>query len=211
MRTCPSCKKAAPDEAGFCPACSAQFPVAKPRSGMSPKTAAILVVAICIPLLVICLGIISAIAIPNFVDSTQRARQKRAIADIRTMGTALLDYETDMGSPPQPGGGEGWVEVPVDRVEIDLCPTYLKSIPLKDPWGNPYLYGYNAEEKSFYVLSLGKNGSREIEALPEQIRTTTCYESDILWLYSEFVQYPEGNQRSCGRDMATYGASDDGE
>lgn len=210
MRTCPSCQKKAPDEAGFCPNCGAQYPVGTTKGGMSAKTAAILVVAICIPLLVLCLGIVSAIAVPNLLDATNRARQKRAVGELRSLATAIQAFETDKASPPIPMTSEegAWVEVPISEVEGALAPDYIQVVPTTDPWGKPYLYGFytGPEGSSFYLLSLGRDGARDLNAIPDVARPTSCYESDILWAGSEFMQYPDGKQRVCGESAAADGS-----
>jgi len=205
MRTCPSCKKLAPDEAGFCPGCGTQYPIVRAKGGMSGKAAVILVVAICIPLLIMCLGIISAIAIPNLLEAIERSRQKRAVGEVRTLATAIEAYETDRDTPPilLSGGGGPWEEVDASQLQSALAPEYLKSVPVNDPWGRPYLYGFNIEEKSFYLLCLGRNGAREIDPLSWETRKTHCYESDILFAQEDFVQMPEGRQRVCGEEVAS--------
>ena len=45
------------------------------------------------------IGIIAAIAIPNLLNAINRGRQKRSMADIRTIGTAVEAYAVD-NSPP---------------------------------------------------------------------------------------------------------------
>jgi competence protein ComGC len=40
-------------------------------------------------------GILAAIAIPNLLTAMQRAKQKRTMADIRSLGTALESYASD--------------------------------------------------------------------------------------------------------------------
>ena len=42
------------------------------------------------------IGIIAAIAIPNLLNAINRGRQKRSMADLRTVGTAIEAYAVDM-------------------------------------------------------------------------------------------------------------------
>ncbi len=46
------------------------------------------------------IGIIAAIAIPNLLNAINRGRQKRTMADIRTIGTACEAYAVDNSSYP---------------------------------------------------------------------------------------------------------------
>jgi len=203
MRTCLSCKKLAPDEAGFCPGCGTQFPIVQAKKGVSGKVVALIAVIVLVPILVACTGIIAAIAIPNFLGATERARQKRALGEMRSLSGAIQVYENDKGMPPLPltGGSGGWEEVPVSQIETNLTPDYIQTLPAADPWGKPYLYGFSPEEKRYYLLSTGRAGQREVDGFPDASRVTHCYESDILLVDGDFLQYPEGKQSVCGEEV----------
>ncbi|HEX6202187.1 MAG TPA: prepilin-type N-terminal cleavage/methylation domain-containing protein, partial [Thermoanaerobaculia bacterium] len=41
------------------------------------------------------IGIIAALLIPNFLESLQKAKQKRTMADARNAGTAMMAWLTD--------------------------------------------------------------------------------------------------------------------
>ena len=43
-------------------------------------------------------GIIAAILIPNLIDALQKAKQKRTVADMRTVGSAWFSWYTDQVS-----------------------------------------------------------------------------------------------------------------
>ena len=53
------------------------------------------------------IGIIAAIAIPNLLNAINRGRQKRTMADIRTIGTAIEAYAVDHASYPTVSCGVG--------------------------------------------------------------------------------------------------------
>ncbi len=67
------------------------------------------------------IGIIAAIAIPNLLNAINRGRQKRSMADIRTIGTATEAYAVDMAFYPTFNAGSG--------AEID---AYLPWLPRAD-------------------------------------------------------------------------------
>src|SRR6187200_3441063 len=46
------------------------------------------------------IGIIVAIAIPNLLNAIQRAKQKRTMADMRSIGTAAESYSIDYNAYP---------------------------------------------------------------------------------------------------------------
>ena len=51
------------------------------------------------------IGIIAAIAVPNLLTAIQRSKQKRSMADMRAIGTALGSYQTDYDKYPTAAGG----------------------------------------------------------------------------------------------------------
>ena len=50
------------------------------------------------------IGILAAIAIPNFMQAQMRARVSRALADERSVATATMMYYTDTGDFPMING-----------------------------------------------------------------------------------------------------------
>ena len=72
-------------------------------------------------IVVVIMGVLAALAIPNYARVRERASIARAIGDIRALGMDLTDYQMDHGS----------------------FPSSLASIGragLLDPWGQPYHY-----------------------------------------------------------------------
>lgn len=74
------------------------------------------------------IGILAAIAVPNFMNARIRAVVTRSMADIRSLATAIAMYRTDRGIPPfYP---PGWPET--TRVADELVASYNLS-PLTSP------------------------------------------------------------------------------
>src|SRR5258708_35542202 len=83
------------------------------------------------------IGILAAIAIPNLLTAMQRAKQKRTMADIRSIATAWEARATDMNkynaagaSYPAIGG------VSRDDPNSYLSPTHNKPVPKTDGWNH---------------------------------------------------------------------------
>ena len=74
------------------------------------------------------IGIIAAIAIPNLLNAINRGRQKRSMADVRTIGTAVEAYAVDMAFYPTYGPGP----VANSTWQGFLEPTYVKTVPRED-------------------------------------------------------------------------------
>ena len=149
------------------------------------------------------IGILAAIAIPNLLTAMQRSKQKRTMADIRTIATAWEARATDVNKYSAAGASQfTWPTSAVDGPSLDgmLSPTYIKSLPQKDGWSNNYDFYTefamgNTQPANVYVIhSPGKNGS--FEAVPSAATggATTNFNSDIIYSNGSFVQYPEGIQ-----------------
>lgn len=68
------------------------------------------------------IGILAAIAVPNFLNAQVRAHLARAQADIKNLETALNAYRVDNNNFPICHTGSSWVD-----------PHYLRFIPLTTP------------------------------------------------------------------------------
>ena len=146
------------------------------------------------------IGILAAIAIPNLLTAMQRSKQKRTMADIRSIATAWEARATDTNrynaaglSYPALGTGVTW-----DNLNSYLCPTYIKQFPKNDGWGNPLQFGVSISwggptaAQTYSIGSYGKDGSAE--STPRG-GPTTNYDCDIIYSNGAFIQYAEGVQQ----------------
>ena len=86
------------------------------------------------------IGILAAIAIPNLLTAMQRSKQKRTMADIRTIATAWEARATDVNRYNAAGFSVPGTQVTADQLTTYLTPTYVKNLPAKDGWGTPYAF-----------------------------------------------------------------------
>ena len=135
------------------------------------------------------IGIIAAIAIPNLLNAINRGRQKRSMADIRTIGTAVEAYAVDMAFYPT------FTEGPIitgATITGNLEPTYVKTIPREDGWRTPF---YAESESRFYTLASAARDKVLSGALSSYTQAITSdMDCDIAYSNGSFVQYPEGVQ-----------------
>ena len=147
------------------------------------------------------IGILAAIAIPNLLTAMQRSKQKRTMADIRTAATAWEARATDTNAYNVPsitvGGVTIATEVTSANLKYALVPTYIKTIPDKDGWGNPMKFyadaawSGTAPANNYLIWSLAKDNKADASV---KMGGTTSFNSDILFSNGAFVQYPEGIQ-----------------
>lgn len=95
------------------------------------------------------IGIIAAIAIPNLLDAIERSRQKRSIADLKSLAGAIQTFSTDYGGYPNDGhngaidvaAGGGLAAVWNDAAGSPVfVPDYIQALPVGDGWKTPYQY-----------------------------------------------------------------------
>jgi len=151
------------------------------------------------------IGIIAALLIPNFLESLQKAKQKRTMADARNVGTAMTAWLTDESGAAAAGfslgsyGGSGWATSQTDVAGI-LEPRYVQKLPATDGWKNPFVYGLNTDSPSalnvMIVGSGGRDGSAtDIASLQASEGTydPLSFDNDIIWADGTFIYWPERN------------------
>jgi general secretion pathway protein G len=167
------------------------------------------------------IGIIAAIAIPNLLDAIERARQKRTVGDIRNLAGAVQTYGVDNGG--YPFAADGPATSAIISNATDFTPTYIQAIPAADGWSQAYHYlsGTASVSRNVYPNKVGVNfaiydlgsdgqpggGTSGVAAngvtpdasvpLSGASPTTQCYQADICWVDSSFVQVPDGKQKKC--------------
>jgi general secretion pathway protein G len=134
-------------------------------------------------------GMVAAAAIPNLLNVIDRGKQKRTMADIRSIGTVMESYAIDNNSYP---ATEGWQ--PVSALKDQVQPVYIRQLPLVDGWENSILVLSDGE--NYTIVSQGKDGALdgdwagEIDAGP-----TTAFNHDIVFQDGQFRKWPEGTQQ----------------
>ncbi|MDX1340856.1 MAG: type II secretion system major pseudopilin GspG [Reinekea sp.] len=118
------------------------------------------------------LGIIMGLVVPNVIGRGDEARVTAAETDIQTIGQALEMYRLHNSHYPSTDQGlEALVSKPGGSPEPkNWRGPYLPKTP-KDPWGNPY--GYINDGGSPEVISYGADNSEGGEGLNQDISTAT--------------------------------------
>jgi type II secretion system protein G len=149
------------------------------------------------------IGILAAIAIPNLLTAMQRSKQKRSMADMRSVATAWEARATDVNKY----NAAGALTIPTSEVTSAqlsgaLSPTYIKTVPGKDGWGENFrfradqAFSATTNAQTYMIWSSGKpQGTTSFESAPNG-GATTRFDCDILFSNGSFVQYPEGVQQN---------------
>lgn len=104
------------------------------------------------------IGILAALVVPNVLDRADDARQTAAEADVNNLMQALKLYRLDnQRYPTNEQGLQSLRKKPsVGPAPINWRP-YLDLIP-SDPWGRAYLYSNPGVHSDIDVFSLGADG-----------------------------------------------------
>ena len=106
------------------------------------------------------IGIIAGMVVPNLMGSQDTAREQKAVIDIGTIESALTMYRSQNYDYPTT---EQSLEALVTETDIEPLPRrfqeggYLQRLP-KDPWGNDYQLLNPGENGTFDVFSMGPDG-----------------------------------------------------
>ncbi|MEQ8206227.1 MAG: type II secretion system major pseudopilin GspG [Woeseia sp.] len=112
-----------------------------------------------IMVVVIILGILTAIVAPNVIGRVGDAQIAAAKQDLRGIENALKFYRLDNFSYPSTEQGlDALVTRPNDpNVKNWKAGGYLERLP-RDPWGNPYQYLSPGNNGEFDIYTLGRDG-----------------------------------------------------
>jgi len=145
------------------------------------------------------IGILAAIAIPNLLTAMQRSKQKRTMADMRTIATAWEARATDVNRYNAAGLTFPTGNASIDDLTTYLAPTYVKTFPRKDGWGTNWGFGVDQPwgdtskpAQVYAIISYGKDAATQ--STPNG-GATTNFDCDIIYSNGTFLQYPEGVQQ----------------
>lgn len=109
---------------------------------------------------IVILGILAALVVPNLMGNKERADQQKAVSDIVALENALDMYKLDNHRYPTTEQG---LEALVTKPEISPVPAnyrqggYIKRLPA-DPWGNDYMLLSPGDHGALDLFSAGPDG-----------------------------------------------------
>lgn len=96
------------------------------------------------------IALIAAIAVINIISTIEKGRQKRTMADMRTIAINLETYNIDLSMYPSNG-------LTMAQLRNALEPFSARTLPETDGWGNDFQY--STDGRSSYTLeSYGRDG-----------------------------------------------------
>ena len=143
------------------------------------------------------IAILAAIAVPNLLTAINRAKQKRTMADMRSISSAWEARATDLARYNAAGVAGISTVITIDDVAAMIAPTYIKEVPRYDGWSRQFncyidrpLSGPAAN--GYAIISGGRDGSVSTTVYLGPFASFDC---DIIFSNGAFLAYPEGVQQ----------------
>jgi general secretion pathway protein G len=131
-------------------------------------------------------GIIAAIAIPNFIMTRERANTRKTISDMRAIMQAVETYRLDNSNYPEASTIEQLNDV------LQEEPRYISSPITTDAWGHPLIFE-RQPDGGYCILSTGSDGRRDAFAPYTDLPAETSWRgADIVMMNGEIVSCPAG-------------------
>lgn len=113
-----------------------------------------------IMIVVVIIGLLAAVIVPQLLGQVDEARVTKARQDIQSIETALTMYRLDNSKYPSTDQGlRALIQQPTDPSIRHWRPGGYVRKASKDPWGNEYQYVYPGTHGGEYDLySLGADG-----------------------------------------------------
>jgi len=114
---------------------------------------------------IVILGILASMVVPNLLGSQEKANVQKAVSDINALETSLTMYKMDNYNFPSTEQG---LEALTKQTDIEPLPRrfqedgYIKRLP-QDPWGNDYQLLNPGEHGKYDVFSMGPDGEAGTE------------------------------------------------
>jgi Type II secretion system (T2SS), protein G len=102
------------------------------------------------------------------------------MADARSLMTAVEAYAIDNNRYPAAAS--------VEELRKFIEPMYIKTAPMNDKWGTPFLYRVSADGKSYTVASAGSDRTFDESAWPEKATYSTTSREDLVYQHGEVAR-----------------------
>ena len=156
------------------------------RLGSNSKVVVVVVTAAA--LVFVAMAGILVIAVPDLLNAMQRSRQKRTVADIQAIASAVEAYAVDRHHYPPPRS-----------LKESLVPAYIAMLPSNDVWANPIRYQcWNSSGSGpcneYAIGSGGRDGAFRRDDLKTYTgaEASSNFNDDIVLRNGRFTRYPTG-------------------
>ena len=148
-------------------------------------------------------GLIFAILLPYYLDSLERAKQRKTMANINSIGRSMMSWLTDQAGAAAAGAGTGADELEIEDfesitkedLEAIMVPVYMATVPRNDGWGSAFDYYLKVIEfndsNTIAIRSPGGDGVFSGTTYTMSPFVSTDYNQDIVWADGIFFRWPQ--------------------
>lgn len=122
-------------------------------------------------IVVVILGILAAIVVPNVIGKDDKARVQTTKVNLRAIATAIEEFKGDQRRYPTTDEGLDALVHKPSNARTWPEGGYLKESAQKDPWDTPYQYVRPGSGRPYDLYSLGADGAEGGEN----------YDADIIY------------------------------
>ena len=126
-------------------------------------------------IVIIILGLLASLVVPNLIGQSERAKEKLACIQMKSLKNALDSFKVQEGTYPTTQEG---LEALIKNPNPQKYKSYpkggflgSKKLP-KDPWGNNYIY--INQNGNIDIISLGADGKEGGSGENKDIRLSEC-------------------------------------
>jgi hypothetical protein len=137
--------------------------------------------------------------------AADRRAQRRTVADMRNVGTAMFSWLTDQVGAAAAGQPQTTTPKVVDLgayppitqrdLAAVLVPQYIQAIPEKDGWGHPYQFfldtAHPLAKQVMGIRSAGRDGTFSAARYVTGSFDPASFDEDIVWTDGFFVRWPQ--------------------
>lgn len=151
--------------------------------------------------------LVASIMIPKLINAVHKAKQRKTMAEVNSVGTAWMSWLTDQVGAASAGAAktystEGFIPVDYPDIVSHLRPSntffYMDSVPESDGWGsalNYYRQGNLLGERQLLICASARDGVFDVcdvsQPLPIGPFLSTDFDQDIIWADGMLVRWPE--------------------
>ncbi len=112
----------------------------------------------------------------------------QTLDDMRSIATAAEAYDTDNNRYPAAAS--------MEDLRKFLEPTYIRTLPAKDFWGNDFVWHISPDAQHYRIISAGAEGQlsfdSEILDVNAQRKESDSLDDDIIYQDGTFIRVPKG-------------------
>jgi prepilin-type N-terminal cleavage/methylation domain-containing protein len=145
------------------------------------------------------IGLLATIAIANYLTGLQKARQKRTMADIRSIAVAwesraveTRQYNAAGQTPTPTAYNLPSTTLTYAQLTGILSPTFIRTMPRIDGWSTAFEFAVDnpigaAASSAYAIRSAGSDGKFDASYVEGP---TDDFECDIVYGEGRFIVYP---------------------